>query len=272
MPARSLIVRVLLGILLLTAAGLKLYGLSASAVPRVGWFAQPWVQLLAAEWELVLGAWLLSGVYPRVSWLAALVTFVTFAGVSGYLGWVGVASCGCLGAIKISPWWACGADVIAVAALAVSRPREGWSAPPRFNTAGSWAASVALVCAALVGTGTLYFGSLEAAVANLRGDALSATPHVDFGTGKPGDSLEATVTVTNWTNQPIRVIGGTSDCSCTAIGELPVTVPPHGSRAITMRLTIPPTQSGAFARAALLWTDAEKQPTIRFRLGCRVVD
>ena len=48
MPARSTIVRVLLGVLLLATAGLKLYGLSASSVPRVGWFAQPWVQLLAA--------------------------------------------------------------------------------------------------------------------------------------------------------------------------------------------------------------------------------
>ena len=86
MAARSAIVRVGLGALLLAAACLKLYGLGTSAVPSVGWFAQSWVQLLAAEWELFLGAWLLSGVHLRMSWLAALVTFVAFAAI-----WAGSA-------------------------------------------------------------------------------------------------------------------------------------------------------------------------------------
>jgi hypothetical protein len=80
-----------LGGLLLAAAGLKLYGLSVSAIPRVGWFSQPWVQLAVVEWELILGLWLLSGSYPRGAWLAALGTFAAFAAVSGYLGWIGVA-------------------------------------------------------------------------------------------------------------------------------------------------------------------------------------
>src|SRR2546423_6451670 len=97
MLRRHVIVRTALGLLLLTAAGLKLYGLGVSAVPRVGWFAQPWVQLTAAEWEIVLGLWLLSGAYPLGAWVAALGKFVAFAGVSGYLGAVGVASCGCFG-------------------------------------------------------------------------------------------------------------------------------------------------------------------------------
>jgi len=45
-------VRIVLGCLLLAAAGLKLYGLNVTAVPRTGWFATPQVQLIAAEWEL----------------------------------------------------------------------------------------------------------------------------------------------------------------------------------------------------------------------------
>ncbi|HEY1487877.1 MAG TPA: hypothetical protein VGF84_17355 [Micromonosporaceae bacterium] len=74
MTRRSAIVRYVLGLLLLTAAGLKLYGLGISAVPRVGWFAQPWVQLAAAEWELILGLWLVSGAAPIGGWLAAVGT------------------------------------------------------------------------------------------------------------------------------------------------------------------------------------------------------
>ena len=50
MPQRFTVVRTVIGVLLL-AAGLKLYGLSVSAIPRAGWFAQPWVQLATAEWE-----------------------------------------------------------------------------------------------------------------------------------------------------------------------------------------------------------------------------
>jgi hypothetical protein len=33
------VVRIVLGLVLLTAAGLKLYGLNVTALPRVGWFA-----------------------------------------------------------------------------------------------------------------------------------------------------------------------------------------------------------------------------------------
>ena len=90
-------VRVGIGLLLIVAAGLKLYGLGVSAMASVGWFAQPWIQLAAAEWELVLGLWLISSAYPKASWFAAIGTFLAFAGVSASLGINGVASCGCLG-------------------------------------------------------------------------------------------------------------------------------------------------------------------------------
>src|SRR5689334_18371527 len=117
MSRRYPIVRIALGTLMLAAAALKLYGLSVSAIPRVGWFSQPWVQLVAAEWELVLGLWLVSGAYWTRSWFAAAGTFLAFAGVSGYLGLTGVSSCGCLGAVHASPWWAFGVDAAALTLL-----------------------------------------------------------------------------------------------------------------------------------------------------------
>src|SRR5260221_6888616 len=93
------VLRVALGLLLLTTAVLKLAGRHVSAVPQVGWFATPMVQLAAAEWELVLGVWLLSGWHAIGAWVAAPATFLTFAGGSGYPGWIGVASCGCFGPV-----------------------------------------------------------------------------------------------------------------------------------------------------------------------------
>lgn len=274
MPARSTVVRIGLGILLLTAAGLKLYGLSGSSVPRVGWFAQPWVQLLTAEWEVVLGAWLLSGIFPRLSGLMAIVTFVAFAGVSGYLGWIGVASCGCLGAFKVNPWWTFGVDLTAVSLLALHWPsREDGDFLRCLRAAGVWVGAVALTCGFVVGASSLLFGSLEAALAKLRGDTLAITPaYVDFGTGKPGETLEATATVSNWTDQPVRILGGTSDCTCAAIDDFPLTIPPGEKASFRVRLRIINISSGHLIRTLTVRTDHPSRPEIRFQIGCRVVE
>ena len=81
--------RIVLGLFLLAAAGLKLYGLGLAGVPRVGPFSAPGVQLAVLLWEIILGAWLLSGRRALGSWLGAFGTFLVFAGASGYLGWSG---------------------------------------------------------------------------------------------------------------------------------------------------------------------------------------
>ena len=63
-----------LGVLLLAAAGLKLYGLNVSPFAQYGWFTAPAVQVAAVLWEIVLGLWLLSGTYRIGAWLAAVGT------------------------------------------------------------------------------------------------------------------------------------------------------------------------------------------------------
>lgn len=271
MPTRSTVVRIAVGVFLLVTAGLKLYGLGTSAVPRVGWFAQPWVQLLAIEWELVLGAWLLSGRWPRASWLLAVLTFGAFAAVSGYLGWVGVASCGCFGVIKTNPWWAFGIDVIAFSLLAVSRSRG--QEVERVSGACSRAASVAVAVAIIVLIGSLVFGSTEVAVARLRGETVTVDQRsINFGDGKPGDDLQSVVTVFNWSSQPLKLIGGTTDCSCLTTSDLPVLIPPGESRKIAIHLKVPTATPGTFTREAQLWTDHEHSMAIRIRLACRITE
>lgn len=111
------IIRVVLGILLLAAAALKIYGWSVSTVPPVGWFSTPSIQAMAVGWELLLSVWLLSGVALAGSWLAAIVTFVLLASISGYLGWIGQATCNCFGTIHASPWHAFAVDLAALLML-----------------------------------------------------------------------------------------------------------------------------------------------------------
>lgn len=274
MSRRFTVARLVLGILLLIAAGLKLYGLSVSAVPRVGWFAQPWVQLAAVEWEVILGLWLLSGASPRGSWLASVATFTTFAAVSSYLGFVGVPSCGCFGAVAASPWYAFGVDVAAFGVLAVCRPPlSGWSRDlswPAVRTAALWAGGTAVAIGGLTLASSTLYGSTDAALARLRGDSAAvADTYLDFGTGAPGEHREATATVHNWSGRPLRVIGGTSDCSCTTLADLPITIEPGGRAEITVRLQVPE-GSGRITKTVYLRTDCPKQPRLAFQIGCRI--
>jgi hypothetical protein len=269
----SSLIRVSLGTLLLAAAGLKLYGLAISPLPRVGWFAEPWVQLAVAEWELILGLWLISGANPFSSWLAAVATFLSFAGVSAYLGAVGVASCGCFGTIHASPWWAFAIDLAAIVMLAIGRPRPDEQSSSRaVNRDGlKWVAGSAALLVCLTSAAVIAYGSPEAALARLRGESFSvANSYLDFGSGKPGESLKATATVHNWTGRPVRIIGGTSDCSCTTLGDLPLSINPHDSNGLHVHLTVPGSAQGRLTRTVFLRTDSPEQPLVLFRIGCRI--
>lgn len=274
MSRRYTCVRIALGSLLLCAAGLKLYGLSVSAVPRVGWFAQPWVQLAAVEWELVLGVWLLSGAYPRLSWLAAVLKFATFAGISSRLGSLGVASCGCFGTVPASPWSAFVADVVVLVFLFRLRPPLASAQPdltPAVSGGMKWVAGVAVLMASITLGGSWLAGSPSAALARLRGEPISVSDrYLDFGPGHPGDQLEASVIIYNWSEQPVRLVGGTSDCSCTAIEDLPVVIEPFASTSVSIQLHVPVAQRGQLTRTVHLHTDCPEQSVVSFRVSCRI--
>ena len=263
------IVRLGIALLLIAAAALKLYGLGISAMPSVGWFAQPWVQLAAAEWELVLGLWLLSGSFPKASWFAAVGTFLAFAGVSGYLGINGVASCGCLGAVQASPWWAFGIDAAALAMLGVAYPRGERISSGSNAFAVKWIGGVVVLLVGATIAASAMYGSPEAALARLRGKSL-ITDDVDLGTGKTGEILEGAAIIRNVTYHPIRLVGGSANCGCTVLSDLPVTVKPGGSASVRVILTIPATSQERMNRGVMLRTDDVRHPTMSFQIHYRV--
>ena len=262
---------VLIGLLLLVVASLKLYGMSVSPLPSVGWMSLPVVQFAVVAWELILGIWLISNLVRPLSWLFALFTFSIFAGVSSYFGIIGQASCGCFGTIQASPWAAFGVDVIAVTALVITRPawRIAEFRTPIFTAAKLLGGTAAVIGLLALGS-TLAYGSVSAAIAKMRGDSLSTPSYVDFGSAKPGVQLEQLVVIHNWTDAPIRLIGGTSDCSCVTTSAMPLTVPPGDSLSITITLKVPSSNAGSFTRTAAIWTDCNKHQTIKLRLGCQV--
>jgi hypothetical protein len=268
------VVRVALGVLLLTAAVLKLAGRPVSAIPQVGWFATPPVQLAVAEWEIVLGVWLLSGAIPAGAWLASLATFVAFAGASLYLGRSGVSRCGCFGQFEATPWHSLAIDLFAILLLVVARPELSSlferSASRRWRALMLMASLPLLLTTATV-FGSLAYGSTGAMVARLRGEHLSAEPYVvDFGSGDIGDDVRASTAIRNWTDAPVRVVGGTSDCSCITTDDLPLVIMPGESKSIVLRLRLRPGSIGVRTRSAELWTDCDAQRSVRLKVICLV--
>jgi hypothetical protein len=160
------VIRVFLGLLLLAAAGLKIYGWSVSTVPPVGWFSTPSVQAVAVGWEIFLSIWLLSGFALIGSWSAAIITFVSLAGVSGYLGWIGQATCDCFGVIQASPWLAFAVDLAALMMLisvgpslpekAEDKRKEAWREAGVFVC---FVLGIGVMLAALMGIGGWIYGS-----------------------------------------------------------------------------------------------------------------
>lgn len=272
------VIRLFLGVLLLSAAALKIYGWSVSTIPPVGWFSAPTVQAVVIGWEILLSVWLLSGVVPLGSWLFAIVTFVLLAAISGYLGWIGQATCDCFGAVQASPWHAFAVDLTALLLLLSVGPSIPDMA--RKDRAAEWQANgviacfalgVAVMVAALMGMGAWVYGSPAAAWARLQGKSLTFAPeYIYCGNGKPGETLEAMVRVSNWTDDPVLIYGGTSDCSCFTTIGLPITVAPNGTQEIPLRLRVPQSKPGAFTRHAELVPDCKQKQTIELRIGCTV--
>jgi len=82
---------ILVGLFLLFAAFLKLRGFLA--VP----FGDRMLTVLAIEIELFLACWLLSGLWPRASRIAAGGCFAVFFAVASFKAVSGAETCGCLG-------------------------------------------------------------------------------------------------------------------------------------------------------------------------------
>lgn len=270
-------VRYLLGVFLLATCGLKLLGLLSYSPPQPGWMGSPRIQMIAIQWEFFLGVWLLSGVRQGAVWLTALGTFLAFAGISGSLVWAGVAKCPCFGSQPVSPWFAFGVDAAALALLGVTPPKtetrdRSWTQWTHRMLPAVWTFLVVGSSLGLAAVGAGWaFGSVQGATVWLRGEPLFlSSDYVDFGSLTPLEIRMLPVAVRNWSDRPVQLLGGTSDCSCATSLDLPLTVPPHGACMVTIRFKAPRSEPGVFTRTVELWTDNERQATLRFRVGCIV--
>lgn len=112
------LVRIVLALVLLTAAALKAHQLATSPVVETGLLSARWARILVVEFELTLGLWLLAGQFPRQTWRVAIACFMFFSTVSVFRALRGDASCTSLRSLSIRPWQTTALDTLAVVATA----------------------------------------------------------------------------------------------------------------------------------------------------------
>jgi hypothetical protein len=267
------VLRISLGALLFTAAGLKIHGLMSGATTYEDLIGSPRLQVFVIEVELLVGLLLISGKARRAAWVVALALFALLGATSFYLGIVGQQSCGCLGRLQVSPWWTFATDIAVIGALLLFRPNT-----TRQSSALPWASQVVRVAAGgiaiLVVIGTVFILTTddpESALAQLRGESVTVEPGIsDLGEGTVGESRTVTVWLRNHTNHWVRVVGGTANCKCVATKDLPLRLEPQDRRPIRIETKFTGSP-GQFVRQFILYLEDRDQPMVAARFRGRVV-
>jgi len=266
----------------LAAAGLKAHGLTLDPLSQDSFLSSPRLLIASIQLEVLLGLWLLSGRSQRgVRWVS-LVFFGMLAVISAYLGLVGQASCGCLGRVSVNPWITFGLDIGLVALLALSRPRpeESPCHPFTLSPCQPWREAVstslgALAFLALIaGVFFLLFDNPVEALARLRGESIGVEPTVsDVGSAIAGTHRDFAIELINHTDHSVRIVGGTTTCGCIATRDLPVELPPHEARSITVQMTFRGSP-GRFLHRFILYSEDEQQRlvTVTARFAGRVAE
>jgi len=229
---RCRLVSLIVGGVLLAAAGLKLHG-----GPEAVWgdgFIPPAVRLVTLQAELLVGAWLVAGWARRTAWLTALLLFCGFAAVSAAMGATGQNDCGCFGRTHVSPWVAFALDAACVGLLLLARPL-GWGAGGVRSSAAAVGGFVLLGLLAVVwASSPAGQSALERA---LDEKVILASPIVDVGDAPEGAVREAHFELVNRSADDIQIVGGKMTCSCMSPNGLRFTIPAGGMAIFKINVT-----------------------------------
>ncbi|MDR3110052.1 MAG: hypothetical protein LBU65_10275, partial [Planctomycetaceae bacterium] len=109
---------------LLTAATFKAWQLATVSVLGEGLLHSRLLNVLVVEFEIFFSFWLITGLLPKLTWLASIVLFSAFTIVSLLKAVTGETSCGCFGNVTVNPWITALFDLCVVGLLGMSRPKE----------------------------------------------------------------------------------------------------------------------------------------------------
>jgi hypothetical protein len=132
-------VRVVLGLVLLVAAGMKAHQFATQPAIASEMLGSRGLSIGLVEAELLLGLLLLFGLFQCAAWVACLAFFGAACVASLYKALAGEASCGCFGSVVVNPWVTLLIDLSIVAALVSRAPdlRRRANASPRLAGLGT---------------------------------------------------------------------------------------------------------------------------------------
>ncbi len=229
-PAVSLSARwvpLLVGGVLLVAAGLKTHRLFSDPSSSSGIFSSHWFQLMLVEAEVACGLALCLGLYPRLTRWAALLLFVCFLGAALSQAAAGATSCACFGNVPLHPWLAVAMDVGLLAALAC------WS-PSEKVIASAWHAAVLCLGALLVFPVALL--AFERSIVYPRLEVSPAT--VDMGSLTQGERRVFVLRLRNVHQKPVTIHDVESSCPCLRAHALPWALAPGDEKTVELTLDL----------------------------------
>jgi len=174
----------------------------------------------------------------------------------------------------MSPWLTFGLDLTAVLLLAMWRvPSDSTSTTVRWNRRALLTFATTVVTLVLIGgAGAFFFDDPWSAFSRLRGETISVEPaDSEIGTGVSGELHEFSVRLVNHSNHSVRCYGGTANCRCLAIKDLPMVLPPGESRPIRLQITFRG-GPGLFRERFVIFTDDEVQSLVVARATGRLTD
>jgi hypothetical protein len=231
-------------------------------------------QFAVGSLELLLGAALILDACPITATVACMVLFGVFAVASLIMLVSGQSTCGCLGSVKFHPGAAIALDLTALAGLSrllLGRLRE-MRLFPRIGTSTSHEPISWLPPGILVSLIVLLIAApwLSRRIGGLAPGDVFATPQVtNVGADSRGELRTFSVKVENRTDQPMRVIGSSSNCFCLGISGLRREIPPGGAGSVEVQVRFIGTP-GRFTHQVFLYLDTGELRQIPFQVIGRV--
>jgi hypothetical protein len=217
----------------------------------------PSLKVLATYVEFIVGALLLLKWLPFFSWVFSCSLFFVFMIFGFNIALSGYSDCGCFGFVKMDLFITVLLDIFALLLLGIARPQFALQNP--IKTTGSM----------MIFSGWILFAAFQLngkngddLVAILSGSDIYITPTlVDLGPNSAGDLRVIRINVINRSNQSARLIGGSVNCKCTVLKDLPVTLPPASQKEIEIELLVRG-DPGFFVFKYELFTDIKKEEKI----------
>jgi hypothetical protein len=117
---------------------------------------------------------------------------------------------------------------------------------------------------------TMNFGSLSHAwlyAAGVR--AIIEPASVTLKGGKPGDVCDAVLTIHNFADTPLRVLGVTTTCTCVSTEKLPLVIAPRGRKEVRVTVHVGASSSERPVQTVEYHTNHPSAPNLMVTITAR---